>query len=81
MGGSAQWTLQAPLGRDRELIFLDLPGFGQNAGQTPLDRIEDFATWALDDLSRRGCERFDLPRPYHGRNDRAGDDPADPGAR
>lgn len=60
MGGSAQWFPQAPLGHDRTLICLDLPGFGLNAGLTPMDRIEDFADWVLEDLTARGIERFDL---------------------
>lgn len=60
MGGSGQWALQAPLGQARELICLDLPGFGHNAGMAPIDRIEDFAAWALDDLKSRQVARFDL---------------------
>ena len=60
MGGSAQWGPQAPIGQGRDLICLDLPGFGLNSGMTPIDRIEDFATWALDDLTARGIKRFDL---------------------
>ncbi|MEO1363280.1 MAG: alpha/beta hydrolase [Pseudomonadota bacterium] len=60
LGGSAQWDLQAPLGQGLALIRLDLPGFGQNAAMAPIDRIADFASWALDDLTARGVERFDL---------------------
>lgn len=60
MGGSTQWAPQAPLGQGRDLIFLDLPGFGLNARLPPIDRIEDFAAWALTELSGRGIERFDL---------------------
>ena len=60
MGGSAQWHLQDPLGRDRPLITVDLPGFGDNSHLDPFDRIEDFAAWVFDDLERRGVERFDL---------------------
>ncbi len=60
MGGSAQWAPQLPLGDKRELICLDLPGFGRNAGIAPLDRIEDFAAWALEELSAWGVECFDL---------------------
>lgn len=60
MGGGAQWNLQAPLAADRDLIFLDLPGFGQNAGAPAIKRIEDFAVWALNDLTDRGLECFDL---------------------
>lgn len=60
MGGSAQWTLQAPLGAQRQLICVDLPGFGQNAELPPLSRIEGFATWVLNELEVQGIERFDL---------------------
>ena len=60
MGGSAQWDLQKPLEQGRELICLDLPGFGHNAGMQPIDRIASFAAWALDHLKTRGVERFDL---------------------
>lgn len=60
MGGSEQWKLQAPLAEGRTLVALDLPGFGLNADLDPIDRIEGFAAWALDELTRRGIDRFDL---------------------
>lgn len=60
MGGSAQWDAQAPLAEDRPLITVDLPGFGQNAHLPPMGRIDAFAAWVLEDLSRRGVDRFDL---------------------
>ena len=60
MGGSAQWRLQAPLSEARELVCLDLPGFGKNAHMDPISRIEDFARWALHSLSEQGIETFDL---------------------
>ena len=60
MGGSQQWHLQAPLADARELITVDLPGFGLNAHLAPIDRIEGFAQWVLEDLSARGIEQFDL---------------------
>jgi 2-hydroxy-6-oxonona-2,4-dienedioate hydrolase len=60
MGGSAQWKLQAPMAGQRELICVDLPGFGRNAHLPPIDRIEEFAKWVLDDLTRRGVKQFDL---------------------
>lgn len=60
MGGGDQWALQAPLGAARDLICVDLPGFGKNADATPVDRIAGFADWVLDDLTRRGVQRFDL---------------------
>ena len=60
MGGSEQWHLQDPLAAQRPLIRLDLPGFGKNAGRAPTNRIDEFADWALADLSARGIDRFDL---------------------
>lgn len=60
MGGSDQWNHQAPLGNGRELICVDLPGFGKNARLEPLHRIEDFASWVLEELTRRGVWEFDL---------------------
>ena len=60
MGGSAQWALQAPLGASRDLITLDLPGFGANADLPAIDSIAGFATWALSEIRRRGVEQFHL---------------------
>ncbi len=60
MGGSDQWHLQKPLGATRDLIAVDLPGFGKNAHLPPIDRIDGFAQWVLDHLSDRGVNRFDL---------------------
>ena len=60
MGGSDQWTLQAPLADTRALIAVDLPGFGGNAHLDPISSIPAFAEWVLSDLSRRGVDRFDL---------------------
>ena len=60
MGGGKQWDLQSPLAEDRALICLDLPGFGDSAHVSPLDRIEDFADWVLDQLTDRGVGQFDL---------------------
>ena len=60
MGGGDQWPHQDALGQDRELIRIDLPGFGANAHLAPLDRIGAFADWVLDDLTARGVSRFDL---------------------
>ena len=60
MGGSAQWQLQAPLAEKRDLICVDLPGFGANAHLPVFDRIGGFADWVLEDLTRRGVTRFDL---------------------
>ncbi|MXQ07867.1 alpha/beta fold hydrolase [Alphaproteobacteria bacterium GH1-50] len=60
MGGSDQWALQAPLGAARDIVTVDLPGFGRNAHLDPIDSIRGFASWVLDELSRRGVDRFDL---------------------
>ncbi len=61
MGGSRQWQQQLKaLGADRDIIALDLPGFGENAHLTAPDSISDFAQWALDALAGRGITRFHL---------------------
>lgn len=60
MGGSDQWRLQSPLADSREVIALDLPGFGKNAHLDPIDRIDGFAAWALTELTDRGISEFDL---------------------
>ena len=60
MGGSAQWHQQDPLADKRPVIALDLPGFGANADLPALSNIEDFADWALADLSAQGVDHFDL---------------------
>ena len=57
MGGSAQWVLQAPLAKNRQLITVDLPGFGQNAHMSPIASITDFACWVLKQVK---AETFDL---------------------
>lgn len=60
MGGSQQWQQQQDALARFDTIALDLPGFGKNADMQPLTRISDFAGWALDELSARGVQRFDL---------------------
>ena len=60
MGGSDQWALQEPLADGRTLVRLDLPGFGKNGDAAPINRISDFGSWALEELSARGITRFDL---------------------
>ena len=57
MGGSEQWNLQEPLGANRELIKVDLPGFGRNAHLEPIDSIKNFADWVLAQVK---TEEFDL---------------------
>ncbi|MDU8946229.1 alpha/beta fold hydrolase [Ovoidimarina sediminis] len=60
MGGSAQWALQAPLGKERDLIAVDLPGFGANADLAPLPGIAGNAAWVLEEVAHRGIGQFDL---------------------
>ncbi|MYH59267.1 MAG: alpha/beta hydrolase [Boseongicola sp. SB0675_bin_26] len=57
MGGSDQWDLQAPLAEERELIAVDLPGFGRNAHMPPINTIRGFAEWVLAEVAPR---EFDL---------------------
>ena len=60
MGGSGQWALQSPLGADRKLISIDLPGFGKRACKEPISSINGYAKWTLSELTDRGVHRFDL---------------------
>ena len=60
MGGSAQWQEQARAFCDRDIIALDLPGFGQNAKTPALASIADLARWALNELTARGVQKFHL---------------------
>ncbi|MDU8909740.1 alpha/beta hydrolase [Aestuariicoccus sp. MJ-SS9] len=60
MGGSDQWALQAPLAEGRDLVRVDLPGFGRGADLPPIDSIPGFAAWVLEEVTRQGVDRFDL---------------------
>lgn len=60
MGGSQQWQQQLDALCDFDTVALDLPGFGKNAQIDARTSIPDFATWALDELSAQGVERFSL---------------------
>ncbi|WP_299507125.1 alpha/beta fold hydrolase [uncultured Roseobacter sp.] len=61
MGGSAQWDLQQDrLARDRPLIVVDLPGFGENNSAPPIDSIPGFADWVVAHLDSLGVTRFHL---------------------
>ena len=60
LGGSDQWRLQAPLAKDRQVVRVDLPGFGKNARMPAIDRIEGFAEWVLSETASQGIDRFDL---------------------
>ena len=48
MGGSDQWAMQAPLAEGRELVAVDLPGFGKNAHLPPINTIRGFAERVLE---------------------------------
>jgi pimeloyl-ACP methyl ester carboxylesterase len=61
MGGSPQWQLQRDaFSKERKLITIDLPGFGENASLGPVDSIGGFADWVLDEVRAQGIERFHL---------------------
>lgn len=60
MGGGAQWHEQVSALSGREVITLDLPGYGGNAHMDPLTSIAAFAIWALDVLEEQGIQRFHL---------------------
>lgn len=57
MGGSDQWAAQKPLGAGRDLVCVDLPGFGKNAHLTAIDSITGFAEWVLAEVED---PQFDL---------------------
>ena len=57
MGGSDQWALQAPLAEGRDLMAVDLPGFGKNAHMPPVNTIKGFAEWVLAEIAP---QEFDL---------------------
>ena len=48
------------MGRDRQLVSLDLPGFAGNAGLEAPSTITGFAEFVLDELCNRNIERFQL---------------------
>jgi pimeloyl-ACP methyl ester carboxylesterase len=61
MGGSAQWAGEvAGLSDIREVIALDLPGFGANSHLAPINTIAGFADWVIAELDDRGVREFDL---------------------
>jgi 2-hydroxy-6-oxonona-2,4-dienedioate hydrolase len=60
MGGSQQWEPQLEALSGFDSVALDLPGFGENAQTKALTSISDFADWALDELTARGVQRFNL---------------------
>ena len=60
MGGSDQWDQQSELRKKREVVCVDLPGFGRNAHMLARDSISGFATWVLEELERQSVQKFDL---------------------
>ena len=60
MGGSDQWDQQSELKNKREVVCVDLPGFGSNAHMLARETISGFATWVLEELERQSVQRFDL---------------------
>jgi pimeloyl-ACP methyl ester carboxylesterase len=61
LGGSAQWDGQIKAMSDaREVVALDLPGFGKNAHLPAINSISRFAEWVIAELQRRGVDQFDL---------------------
>ncbi len=61
MGGSAQWAAEVSAFSDiRDVIALDLPGFGANAHLAPINTIGGFADWALAEVESRGVRGYDL---------------------
>jgi pimeloyl-ACP methyl ester carboxylesterase len=61
MGGSAQWAAEvARLSDIREVIALDLPGFGANNHLAPINSIGGFADWVIAQMDSRGVQHFDL---------------------
>lgn len=61
MGGAAQWSAEgAAFSPSRQVIALDLPGFGAKAAVAPIDTIGGFADWVIATLDARGVTEFDL---------------------
>ena len=61
MGGSAQWVEEtAGLSDLRDIIAIDLPGFGANNHLAPINTIGGLADWMIDALDSRDVQTFDL---------------------
>lgn len=61
LGGSAQWDgLATALHDKRDLIAVDLPGFGANAHLKPLSSIYAYAGWVIQTLRDKGVGTYDL---------------------
>lgn len=60
LGGSRQWQGQIEALADRNVVAVDLPGFGLNAQLAPLYSIAAYAAWVLDELASIGVSEFNL---------------------
>lgn len=61
MGGSAQWAGEVSRLSDiREVIAIDLPGFGANAHLPAINSLGGFADWVIAELDDTGVQDFDL---------------------
>jgi pimeloyl-ACP methyl ester carboxylesterase len=61
MGGSGQWDLQCnEFSKYFNLITVDLPGFGKNAGLDPINTIGGFADWVLETVQAQCVDKFHL---------------------
>lgn len=61
MGGSVQWAGEvARLSDIREVVALDLPGFGAHNHLATINTIGGFADWVIAELDSRSVQKFDL---------------------
>ncbi|MEP1198913.1 alpha/beta fold hydrolase [Tateyamaria sp.] len=61
MGGSAQWDGQhSAFANGREVVAVDLPGFGKHSHLPPINSIEGFADWVIADLRTKGVAQYHL---------------------
>lgn len=61
LSGQAYWHKQMDcFSHHFQVITMDLPGYGDEANKTGLQRIEDFADYVLDQLDMLGVEKFYL---------------------
>lgn len=60
LGGSRQWSRQADAFCGNDIVTIDLPGFGENAGLEAFESINAYANWILNELTSLGIDRFHL---------------------
>ena len=61
MGGSGQWAQQEKdFAGDYRVCLLDLPGYGKRSHIKPLNSIEAYADWALQELTHQHIDEFYL---------------------